>query len=648
MVWSTNYEKLSVATMFTLFWAGSVFAPKCVVNGMNVQDYLQQHYIGAMSAVAKAIHDAEGLEGVVVLGWDTMNEPGRGYIGQPDLNKFFLDTDMRKDLSPTPFEGMQLGVGLKTKVERWDVGGFGPKKSGTEVVEPFGASAWMTQEERDQADDVFGWTRDPAWTPGCIWELHGVWQSSDRKLLRPDYFYRDVRGQGRKRDPAQTYEFSQFFVPWVEGYVRQIQQIHSAGIVFIQPPVLTIPPPLPNDLKNIAYSPHFYDGLTLINKEWKNFNVDVIGLKRGKYGSGPLKYVRAVKIGEKAIRRSFVEQLGMIRDEAKEKWGDVPVVIGEIGIPYDMKGSPATASVWLKEAYRGILRPLSMCLDGSRATSTNSPGSINTTDSPQSKAMDANINALESNLLNYTLWNYVPDNVPIWGDRWNGEDLSIWQKLGAVEGSQLTTSRDSLLTATERGNTVESINARDIPAIHRPFARVVPGYAIRSSFVLTPAPVYELSFSMPADGIRGVRSKAPAEIYIPKYHFSKVVIDEFGELPPSSRPTQGKHSKIASVEFSDELDTLSEYEIDPKQDWDISTLLLEEKVLTRVTLSSGSWQRIEEGEHYWVLAWNVLADETSPRKEHSLHIDRVVVEQGGRIVSEGALLARNKPFCTIM
>ena len=44
----------------------------------------------------------------------------------------------------------------------------------------------------------------------------------------------------------------------------------------------------------------------------------------------------------------------------------------------------------------------------------------------QIKAMDANMSALERNLLNFTLWTYCSDNCNKWGDQWNGEDLSLW------------------------------------------------------------------------------------------------------------------------------------------------------------------------------------------------------------------------------
>lgn len=36
----------------------------------------------------------------------------------------------------------------------------------------------------------------------------------------------------------------------------------------------------------------------------------------------------------------------------------------------------------------------------------------------QTAAMNANLNALEATLLNFTLWNYVAENCHEWGDGW--------------------------------------------------------------------------------------------------------------------------------------------------------------------------------------------------------------------------------------
>ncbi|KAF9123241.1 hypothetical protein BGW39_009152 [Mortierella sp. 14UC] len=399
MIWVTNYTKLAAATMFTLFFAGSTFAPNCVVDNMNIQDYLQTHYIKSYMALAEYINAQHGIEDDVVIGYDTLNEPSAGWVGVEDVTKIPDYQEYNKELTPTPLQAMLLGQGHKQTVEFWALTFFGPKRKGNKTIDPEGVTAWLSPEDRDQKDKRFGWKRAPQFPKAgeCLWAQHGVWDLATQQALVPDYFL---------RDPITNEKFdfgSRSFLPFCRRFAQAVRTIHKAAIIFLEPPVNELPPSLPpphddNDVaqfditSRVVYAPHWYDGLTLLNKRWNFFNIDYLGVKRGRYAN----YAAAVKIGEKAVRECFRYQLACIQEEGQASLGQHPALIGEIGIPYDMSD---------KKSYKP-----------------------NGNYKDQIKAMDANMYALESNHLNFTLWNYCADNSHKWGDQWNGEDLSLWSK----------------------------------------------------------------------------------------------------------------------------------------------------------------------------------------------------------------------------
>jgi hypothetical protein len=53
MVWPSNYTKLACATMFTLFFAGDVFAPDKTYKGESCQGFLQRCYYSCYAYLAK-------------------------------------------------------------------------------------------------------------------------------------------------------------------------------------------------------------------------------------------------------------------------------------------------------------------------------------------------------------------------------------------------------------------------------------------------------------------------------------------------------------------------------------------------------------------------------------------------------------------
>ncbi|KAF8943522.1 hypothetical protein BGZ47_005362 [Haplosporangium gracile] len=432
MIWVTNYTKLAAATMFTLFFAGSVFAPNCIVDNMNIQDYLQTHYIKSYMALAEYITAQHGIEDDVVIGYDTLNEPSAGWIGVEDVTKIPSHQEYSKESTPTPLQAMLLGQGHKQSVEFWVLTFFGPKRKGYKTIDPEGVTAWLSPEDRDQKDKRFGWKRAPQFPRAgeCIWAQHGVWDSATQQALVPDYFLRDP-------NTNETFDFgSRSFLPFCRRFAQAVRTIHKAAIIFLEPPVNELPPslPPPHDDDDVAqfditsrvvYAPHWYDGLTLLNKRWNFFNIDYLGVKRGRYTC----YAAAVKIGEKAIRECFRYQLACIKEEGQAALGQHPTLIGEIGIPYDMSD---------KKSYKP-----------------------NGNYKDQIKAMDANMYALESNHLNFTLWNYCADNSHKWGDLWNGEDLSLWSKDDLDKDPRRFASASSTDVNSSQKN--ESLNSLSSP-----------------------------------------------------------------------------------------------------------------------------------------------------------------------------------------
>lgn len=47
VIWNTNTGRLAARHCETMFWAADVFAPKCTIDGMPVNQYLQSHWVAA-------------------------------------------------------------------------------------------------------------------------------------------------------------------------------------------------------------------------------------------------------------------------------------------------------------------------------------------------------------------------------------------------------------------------------------------------------------------------------------------------------------------------------------------------------------------------------------------------------------------------
>ncbi|EEQ33266.1 endo-1,4-beta-glucanase [Microsporum canis] len=513
MIWSTNYTRLVCQTMFTLFWAGKDFAPKAIIDGMNIQDYLQDHFIAACKRLATRIHEAGDLEDDVVIGWENINEPHRGMIGIPDISLIPADQQLQLGTSPTAFQGMMTGSGYPCEVTQWEFGTFGPTQTGRTLVDPEGKSVWL---KADRAD-LYGWKRDPQWKLGeCVWAQHGVWDPTTLTVLRSGHF-----GSHPRTGVALDYEgfINTYFLEHYRKYRDALRSVHKETIMFCQPPVLEIPPTIKgtvDDDPNMVHAVHFYDGLTLMSKHWNRYyNVDVVGILRGKYWIPAF----GLKIGETAIRNSFRDQLHYLREESYKNMGNHPLLLTETGIPYDMDD---------KHAYK--------------------TGDY----SSQISAMDANHFGIEGSGGNgYSLWTYASENSHEWGDNWNGEDLSIYSPddlelpIAKSLDTGMTTldpsspsfsqSRASLQTIrVEPDNlkaalptasiTTESQQKeggkhrgfRAVEAFVRPGPEAVHGHVMSYGFDL-----HNCIFTLSLTADSSTASDAPTLIHLPELHFPK-------------------------------------------------------------------------------------------------------------------------------
>jgi hypothetical protein len=292
LIWPTNAEKLAAATMFTLFFAGNDFAPQTRMEGDPVQDYLQRHYIAAIQQLARRLRNMPH-----VVGYDTMNEPQRGWIGLEDLtqSKVLLGNGQM----PTAWQAILLGAGFSQEVAVWEADPR-PRFAGRQSLNVGKVRAW-----REGCD--------------CVWRRNGIWDvdgNGTAQLLRPDHFAR-VNGQ--------QVQFSQdYYRPFANRFARAIREVHPEAFIFVE----SIPGKdflewHPQDADGIVYAPHWYDVATLVLKEFK----PLLGFDNwtGKAVWFPW-----------AVRRSFANQLQFYKQHACDHLGGPPVHLGEIGIHFDI------------------------------------------------------------------------------------------------------------------------------------------------------------------------------------------------------------------------------------------------------------------------------------------------------------------------
>ncbi len=368
MCWSSNYRRPACAIMFTLFFGGMTFTPKFTVGGSNIQDYLQNRYLGALRAAAEAVSGFEN-----VIGFDPMNEPSRGWIGLPFSVRI---TENRDGIQPvpglafSPLDALMAARGIPVHVPRL---GISLMRGKLVVKETAGVNAG----------------RVPLWLPGTRdpFEEAGAWSpgaGGSAPSFNDEFF---SSANGKPVDFTRDH-----LAPFLARAGRTVRNVNPDWLVFIEKDAADtmLDPSLPHGLpEHSVNASHWYDGVTLMFKRFFPVNFDVASKK--------------IAIGARGIQNMYRRQIGAIA--AASKNAGMPCLIGEFGIPFDMHG---------RRAYRKYRRGIRADRIWKRLVT----------------ALDLMYNALDNTLASSTQWNYSAGNCndPRIGDRWNQEDLSVFSR----------------------------------------------------------------------------------------------------------------------------------------------------------------------------------------------------------------------------
>ncbi len=415
ILWATNAYKLGAATMFTLFFGGSRFAPKKKVGDENIEHFLQNAYVKMVKIVVERLKG-----GSSIIGYDIMNEPFAGYIGCKDLTKHFGLLQLGD--TPTPFQGMVLGDGNKSTISVWEQKFFAIRDVGEKELNLNKKRAWQENIS-------------------CVWREEGIWdykENGEAEIKKPDYF--------------KNHSFEDaFYKPFINKVGKEIHQISPKAILLIEHIAGGIPPEWnEDDIKNVVFTGHWYDAFLLVTKRFF-----------GCLGFDMFQMKRIIAL-PRWMRKAFASQIKHLKTFAKERMGNIPLVITEFGIPFDLEG---------KKGYK--------------------TGNFSLHD----KALHRSFLAIDDNLASAIVWNYTSHNSNHLGDHWNEEDLSVF-------------SRDQ-----ENDSPYSGVRAKH--ALIRPYSIKTAGLPRFMHFHMK-----KRSFEYHFEHDPAITSH-PTEIFLPHLHFGK-------------------------------------------------------------------------------------------------------------------------------
>ncbi|KAI8977320.1 glycoside hydrolase superfamily [Mycotypha africana] len=494
MVWPTNYTKLASCTMFTLFFGGDTFAPhRKYDNDKSIQQFLNDHFIQAYQHLATRLVDLPAI-----LGFEFMNEPHPGYIGLKKLDSFDPVTNLIFGDSPTPLQCFALGDRITQTVDvykkSWP---FPTRKSHSRKMNTQQVSAWLDAEK------------------GCIWKEHGVWKlieggqphQQQPVLLDTQYFAKHpLTGE-------KISFYNDFYLPIVKRYVNMIKSVNKNWYCMVEP-LANERPPVYKDAENVVFSPHWYDLNSVFYKKFNGLVThDVQCLQRGG------NVFQATYFGLKGAKKNYRGQIRNIKADGIQNMGQVPCILGETGIPMDLNNGAAF---------------------------TEKPNFVH-----HEQFMDAVLYAMETNLMNYILWNYDLCNDHEHGDHWNGENFSVYSTYKLPKKTP------------EDNDKYKYYGGRVLKAILRPYAVKTAGIPISSEFNMDKLS-YTFSFK-PFTSSNSESHSFITEFFVPYFHFGgqsltiKISRGEFDyqeenqTLYHTYEPTASESSITISLEVRQEI-----------------------------------------------------------------------------------------------
>jgi hypothetical protein len=367
MSWSQNYRYPANAIMWTLFFAGRDFAPKFNICGQNVQDFLQSHYLGCIQEIAHRIKDFDHA-----LGFDSLNEPSRGWIGSK-MNDRGLNPDQKSANLPglawSAIDGLFTSNGYTIELPFMELSilkaGFTRKED--RVINPNKISLWQNPDLGDP------------------FQIEGAWELKDDMpfVLNNDYFC--------KIGEHEVNFDNDYMIPFIHKVSDAITNIRQDWIIFAEKEALGIgeshsfKKPLPQNTVNAS---HWYDLPTLVFKRF-NYPITVD------------PFAKKLVFGRKGIEEMYKSQMNKIKSASSEH--KVPTLLGEFGIPFDLQEGKAYKK-WK---------------NGNREAKIWKQHNL---------ALDMMYNSIDALQIHSTLWNYTAGNRNdlMIGDQWNQEDLSIF------------------------------------------------------------------------------------------------------------------------------------------------------------------------------------------------------------------------------